>query len=253
MTPPATTGYADVNGLRMYYEVRGEGRPLVLLHGGVHTIELSFGALLEPLSTGRRTIAVELQGHGRTADTGRELSYERLAADVVALLDVLGIERADVFGYSFGGLTALQTAIGHPERVDRLVLAAVHYRADGYHPEITDPAQDSPRLPTEADFADMVAAYRRVAPDPDHFDAFMARMNESVHGDEGWPEEALRGIAAPTLLILGDTDFIRLDHAVRMHELIPDARLAVLPGTTHMEVVRRAELVVPMVDAFLAR
>jgi pimeloyl-ACP methyl ester carboxylesterase len=245
--------YASVDGVKMYYEVHGEGRPLVLLHGGLLTFDLSFGAMLPRLATGRQVIGVELQGHGHTADTDRPLTPANLAGDVVALLDQLGLGRADVFGFSLGGLVALELAIAHPDRVDRLVVASAHYRPDGYHDDIRDPALQarSTRMPTEADFAEMFEAYQRVAPEPERLPGFQAKLSQAVAEFEGWSAGQLRAIAAPTLLIVGDNDFVRLEHAVEMAGLIPDARLGVLPGTTHAEVLRRTELVPPMVESFL--
>ncbi|WP_406279833.1 alpha/beta fold hydrolase [Embleya sp. NBC_00896] len=252
-TGAATVGYAPVNGIEMYYELHGndERPPLVLLHGGALTIDLSFAAVLPSLSAHHRVIAVEFQGHGHTADTERELSLEIFSDDVVALLDHLNIERADFLGYSLGGLVALRTAVRHPERVDHLVLAATHYRHDGYHAEITAPEQTSTRLPTAADFTAMAAAYSRVAPDPTHFEATLTKLQPLAHGFPEWTEDELRSITAPTLLVIGDTDFVRVEHAARMHDLIPNAQLAILPGTTHMGVMRRADLLLPMIEAFL--
>ncbi|MFI1584296.1 alpha/beta fold hydrolase [Embleya sp. NPDC020630] len=249
-----TAGYAPVNGIEMYYEehgVEGAAPPLVLLHGGAQTIDLSFGALLPALAANRRVIGVELQGHGHTADTDREISLEVLADDVIALLDHLDIDRADLLGYSLGGLTALRAAVRAPERVNRLALLATHCRHDGYFPEISAPEQTSPRLPTEADFKAMVAAYARVAPDPTAFGATLAKLQPVAHGFTEWTDDELRAIAAPTLLVIGDTDFIRVEHAAFMHGLIPSSRLAVLPDTTHMAVPGRAELLLPILDAFL--
>jgi pimeloyl-ACP methyl ester carboxylesterase len=244
--------YAQVNGLRMYYERHGSGRPLVLLHGGVLTIDLTFGELLPELAARHQVIAVELQGHGRTADIDREMTVPAFAEDVVALLDVLGIQRADFFGFSIGGMTALEAAVRFPERVGRLVLASIPFRPDGYLEEIRDPELHarSTRLPTEADFTDMRDAYTAVAPHPEHFGEFLARCSAAA-GYAGWSEGELRGLTAPTLLLLGDTDFVRIEHAAQMHELIPDARLAVLPDCTHMQVMHRPELILPMVEAFL--
>lgn len=251
MTTPVTTGsYASVNGLQLYYEEHGSGRPLVLLHGGMLTIDLTFRELIPLLARAHRLIAVELQGHGRTADVEREPTYPNLADDVVALLDHLGLERADVLGFSLGGLVALELGMRHPGRVDRLVAAASHYRPEGYH-DLSDPA--SVRMPTEAEFAAMRADYERVAPDPSHFDAFLQRMNVVVHGHPGWSADDLRGITAPVLLVIGDTDFVRIEHAAEMHELIPHAQLAVLPATRHTEVIHRTELLAPMLTRFLAR
>jgi pimeloyl-ACP methyl ester carboxylesterase len=247
--------FASVNGLKMYYEMHGSGRPLLLLHGGLHTIGLTFGPVLPALATTRRVIAVEMQGHGRTADIDREPALEHLAGDIAALLDHLGLDRADVFGFSLGGLVALQLATARPERVDRLVLAATHYRPDGYHDEILDPDKHatSTRMPTEADFREMYDAYVSVAPDPAAFQALEGRFSAMVGALPGWPADALRKITAPVLLIVGDHDFVRLDHAIEMHDLIPDSRLTVLPGTTHAGLMRRDDLIVPMVESFLSR
>lgn len=247
-------GYAAVNGLRMYYEVHGEGRPLVLLHGGLLTIDLSFGQVWPELAADRQVIAAELQGHGRTADIDRDMNLRYLAGDVAGLLDHLGVDRADVLGFSLGGGVALQLALDHPDRVGRLILASIGYTADGFHEEISDPARHatSTRMPTAEDFAQMREAYARLAPDPGHFDAFAAKTSQAAGNLKGWTAEELGGLAAPTLLVFGDHDFIRLEHAVQMHGLIPGAQLAVLPGSTHMGVMRRADLIVPLVCGFLS-
>ncbi|MFG3275711.1 alpha/beta fold hydrolase [Streptomyces luteogriseus] len=251
-----TTGsaYAKVNGLEMYYELHGSDsgrRPLVLLHGGVLTIGLSFGAVLPALAATRRVVAPELQGHGHTADIEREMSVPDLASDVVGLLDALGIARADFLGFSLGGLTALEVGVRHPERVGRLVLAATRYRQDGYYEEVRDPQYASPRLPSREDFREMSEAYAAVAPDPGHFEAFMAKCGAAAHVPLPWTADDLRGLAAPTLLVLGDTDFLRVEHAAEMRDLIPGARLAVLPDTTHMTLMRRTDLLLPMLEEFL--
>jgi pimeloyl-ACP methyl ester carboxylesterase len=248
-----TTGYAPVNGLQLYYEVHGAGRPLVLLHGGLMTIGLSFDGLLPELGAGRQVIATELQGHGRTADTDRDITLPALAGDVAGLLAYLGVEQADVLGFSLGGGVALQLALDYPDRVGRLIAASVSYAPDGFHAEITDPAQHatSTRMPTAEDFRQMREAYDRLAPDPGHFDAFAAKASAAAAGLKGWTAAELGRIGAPTLLIFGDHDFIRLEHAVEMQALIPGAQLAVLPGATHMDVLRRADLMVPLVRDFL--
>jgi pimeloyl-ACP methyl ester carboxylesterase len=250
------SGYAPVNGLRMYYEVHGDdgpGRPLVLLHGGLLTIDLSFGAVLPALATGRRVIAAELQGHGRTADIERDIDLGFMASDVAGLLDHLGVGQADVLGFSLGAGVALQLTLDHPDRVGRLIAASASYASDGFHPEISDPAlhATSTRMPTADDFLQMREAYERMAPDPGHFEAFAAKASQAANNLKGWTAAELGGITAPTLLVFGDHDFIRLEHAVQMHELIPGSQLAVLPGTTHMGVLRRADLIVPLVAGFL--
>jgi pimeloyl-ACP methyl ester carboxylesterase len=237
----------------MYYEVHGTGKPLVLLHGGLLTADLCFGELLPRLAGSRQVIAVELQGHGHTEDIDRAVNCQNLASDVRALLDELGIERADLFGFSLGGLTALQFVLDYPERTDHVVLAAANYRTDGYHDEIVNYEQypESTRMPTAEDFQQMHDAYVQVAPDPDHFEAFAAKCSGFVHSMPGWTENDLRTITAPTLLMIGDHDFVRIEHAAEMHALIPNARLAVLPDTTHVGLIRRPELVLPMLESFL--
>jgi pimeloyl-ACP methyl ester carboxylesterase len=246
-----TTGYAKVNGLEMYHEVHGTGRPLVLLHGGLLTIDLSFGAVLPALAATRQVIAVELQGHGHTAVTEREMSLKNLADDIVALLDHLGIDKADLFGFSLGGLTSLQLAMRHPGRVGQMIVASAHYRPDGYYPEIGEGDPTSTRMPTQADFQKMREAYLRVAPHPEEFELFMGKTSGMVGAFEGWQADELRAITAPTLLVLGDHDFVRVEHAAEMHDLIPDSQLAVLPSTTHMGVMTRTDLLLPMIEAFL--
>jgi pimeloyl-ACP methyl ester carboxylesterase len=249
-----TTGYAPVNGLQMYYEVHGTGRPLVLLHGGLLNIDLSFGGLIPGLAARRQVIGTELQGHGRTADIERDIELGYLAADVAALLDHLGIDQADVLGFSLGGGVAMQLALGHPDRVGRVIVASVSYAGDGFHEEITDPARHatSTRMPTAADFQQMQESYARLAPDPGHFEAFAAKASQAAGNLKGWTPAELGGITAPMLLVFGDHDFIRLEHAVEMHGLIPGAQLAVLPGATHMGVMRRTDLMLPLVQDFLA-
>ena len=242
-----------INGIDLYHEVHGTGRPLVVLHGGVMNAETCFGAMLPHLTKAHQVIAVDLQGHGHTAGTDRPLSLSNFAADVVGLLDHLGIERADLFGFSLGSLVSTEMAVTYPTRVGRLVLASGHIRADGYHPEILAPEQTSPLLPTEADFEAMQVAYAAVAPDPDQFFPFLEKMQPVVSAFEGWSDAAIGGIEGPTLIIVGDRDFVRLEHAALMLELFPDAQLAVLPATTHMQVIRRTDALLALVEPFLDR
>ncbi len=236
--------YADVNGLHLYYEQHGDGPPLVLLHGGLLTIELSFGVAIPVLASRHQVIAVEMQGHGRTADIDRPMTFEYLAADVVGLLDQLGIERTDLFGFSLGGLTTYQLLVDHPARIRRAVVASADHRNDRggeVHPE---------RLPTEADFAAMRDAYSAVAPDPSHFEAFAEKTVAMVHGFDGWTDDQLRAIEVPVLVLIGDTDFILVPDAAEAAELMTHGQLAVLPATTHMDMTRRG-FVAAVVEAFL--
>src|SRR5262245_6341599 len=246
--------YEKIDGVPIWYEERGdrEGPPLVALHGGILTFEGSFSDVLPWLEGGRRVIGVELQGHGHTPDPGRPMSIDRFADDVAELLERLGVGQADLWGFSLGALTATAVALRHPSKVRRLVLAAVNIRPDGYHPEITAPEQNHPRLPTEQDSAAWQADYEVVAPNPDDFFPFLERMQPVVHDWPGWTADEIRSITAPTFLIVGDQDFVRLDHAAEMLDLFPDSRLAVLPRTKHTEVMQRSEQLRALVGPFLA-
>lgn len=248
------SGYADVNGLHLHYEIHGdEGSPVVLLHGGVMTIGLTYSSLLASLAERHRVIGVDFQAHGRTADIDRDLSYVNLASDVVGLLDHLGIERAHVIGHSMGGGTALELAVSHPDRLLKVVPISASVRPDGAHPDLADPSTyaTSTRMPTADDFAAMSAAYREVAPHPERFDDLPARSMTSMSGWSGWTDEQLARITTPLLVVVGDHDFTTAAHAATMQELIPGAQLAILPGTTHMQAPRRTDLLVPMLTAFL--
>jgi len=239
--------YAPTNGLQLYYETHGSGRPLVLLHGGLMTIDLNFGPLLEPLAASRQVIAVELQGHGHTADIDRPMTIEVLALDVLALLDHLGITEADLFGFSLGGLVAFAVALGAPTRVGKLIVAS----ADAHRPPGRESAPlDDDRMPTPADFQTWRDAYAAVAPDPSHFEEFAARTSTMVHEFPGWTDE-LRSLQVPTLLIFGDRDFSPLPDVVEMFDILPNAQLAVLPGTTHVGVTRRPGELAALITAFL--
>jgi pimeloyl-ACP methyl ester carboxylesterase len=243
-----------VNGQELYYEAHGAGAPLVLLHGGLHTIDLSFGAVLPALAERYRVIAAELQGHGHTPDTDRELTLPTLAGDVAGLLDALGIERAHLFGFSLGGIVATQVAISYPERVGRLVLASAHFRWAGYHSEIRNVEEQdgSRRMPTPADFQAMQDAYVKVAPDPEAFATVAGKLQPVVPSVDRWSDEELHGITTPTLLLMGDNDFMTVEHAAWQHDMLPNGQLAVLPNTTHVGLLTRPDIVLPIVSSFLA-
>lgn len=254
------SGYAPVNGLELYYEIHGDGEPLVLLHGAYGAIGL-WGPILETLAAGRQVIAVELQGHGHTADIDRPFGYEQFADDVAAVMDHLAITQADVVGYSMGGTTALQVAIRHPELVRKLVVVAANYRKDGFYPEVLAglgglPPEIFAGSPEEA-------IYLRTAPNPADFPVLVEKHNALDAMEFAFPDEDMRAIAAPTQLLIGDSDIVRLEHAVEIFRLVgggvpgdfvglPDSQLAILPGTTHLTIVsERADLLVAMIQAFL--
>jgi pimeloyl-ACP methyl ester carboxylesterase len=252
-TMPAQGSYAEVDGLSIYYEVHGDGPPLVLLHGGLLTIEASFGDVLPALAERHEVVAIELQGHGRTADSDRPLSLERLADDVAHVLAAIGVDRADVVGFSLGGLVTVELARRHPERVGRLVLASIPTRPDGFHDDVRSPdaRPGVGRMPTEGDFRAWEQAYRAVAPDPDHFPAFQAKLGAFVGGLPGWSDSELRELTGPTLVLIGDSDFVRVEHAAHVQEVLPDARLAVVPGATHVSLLHETDLVLPILHRFL--
>src|SRR3954452_18577438 len=246
--------YEEIDGVPIWYEEHGNlaGPPLLALHGGILTFQRSFADVLPWLTEGWRVIGVELQGHGHTPDTGRPMSIERFADDIAELIDrVAGGGPVDVWGFSLGALTATSLALRHPTKVRRLVLAASNIRPDGYHPEITAPEQDDPRLPTEQEFATWQADYDAVAPNAADFFPFLERMQPVVPEFAGWTADEIRMITASTFLVVGDRDFVRLDHAAEMLDLFPDSRLSVLPVTGHTEVMQHSEELRSLVGPFL--
>jgi pimeloyl-ACP methyl ester carboxylesterase len=245
MTKPT---YAPVNGLQLYYEVHGSGRPLVLLHGGLLTIDLNFGAMIPALARSHEVIAVEMQGHGHTADIDREMTLENFADDIATLLGRLGVDEADFFGYSLGGCVSLALLTHHPDLVGKLVLASTPTRREDF---AFDGQLDPDRMPTAADGQEWAEAYRRVAPYPDRFDALIARLGAVVGAIEGWSADELRAIRVPTLILIGDRDFISIERAAQMLKLISNAQLAVLPGATHVGITRRPDQVLRMIAPFL--
>jgi pimeloyl-ACP methyl ester carboxylesterase len=251
---PTSTGYADVNGLHLYYEQYGTtGTALVLLHGGLLTIDLNFAELIPRLAARHRVIAVELQGHGRTADIDRVISPANSAGDVVALLDHLGIERAHVLGHSMGGAVAMELAVSHPDRVLSVVPISITVRPEGMHPDFNDPEAmaTSTRMPTADDMAAMKEAYTRLSPHPEHFDEFLGTLSSSDEDLKGWSDEQLASVTTPVLFVIGDHDFTTVEHAGLMLEKTSGAQLLVLPGTTHMRATHRVDVLDPVLKTFL--
>lgn len=259
-TPHTGRGaYAQVNGLRLYYELHGpeRGVPLVLLHGGGSTIDVTFGRVLPFLSRNRRVIALEEQGHGRTSDREGPVRFESSADDVAALLAQLDVGAADVFGFSNGASVALQLALRHPAQVRRLVFASSFTRRDGAQPGFWS-------FMEQADFSSMPQplkdAFLAVNPDPQQLRTMAAKDRERMVSFVDVPDERIRSVRAPTLVVAGDRDIVRLEHAVELSRLIPDARLLVLPGghgdylgelvMTRGE-TRLPELTAGLVEAFL--
>ncbi len=252
--------YVSVNGLEMYYEIHGNGQPLVLLHGAFSAIGTSFGNVLPELAESRQVIALEMQAHGRTADIDRPLSMEQMADDTVSALQQLEIDNADFFGFSMGAGIALQVAIRHPEVVRKLVLASVTYNESGVHPGLMEGlAQMKPEMMHGSPWHE---EYMQIAPHPEDFATLFAKKTQMDREIQDLPAEAIEAIDAPTLLIIGDSDIVRPEHAVEMFRLLgggvmgdlaglPNSQLAILPGTTHATLVERGEWLGSMVTKFL--
>jgi len=255
---PAAGQYAKVNGITMYYEIHGSGRPLVLIHGGGSTIQTSFGRLMPFLAKTSRVIAVELQAHGHTSDRNAPESFQQDADDVAELLRQLRVPRADILGFSNGGSTALQFAIRHADQVNKLVAISAIYRRDGMQPWFWE-------FMAHGSFADMPQLYKDafLRINPEH--AALVNMHDKdrarMMGFTDWSASDIEGITAPALIVVSDKDVVRPEHAIEMARLMPNARLAVFPGG-HGEFFGEAmapnpesrvpELFAAMVDEFLA-
>lgn len=254
------TGYAPVNGLKMYYEIHGSGEPVVLLHGAFMTITSNWSGWIEELSKTRRVIAVEMQGHGRTADIKRDISPENLADDVAALLDYLKIPKADILGYSLGGGAAMQCAIRHPEKVRRVVIISYAFRRDGWVKEVNDAF---PNLTPEAFKGSPIETeYKKLSPTPDKFADFVNHVKALASSPYDFGADKLKATKAPMFFIDGDADGVRIDHISEMFSLKgggmsgdlqprSESRLAILPNTTHVTLMARMSTIVPMVNDFL--
>lgn len=245
-------GYADCNGVHLYYERHGHGDPVVLLHGGLMTIPLSWNDLIPLLARDHEVIAVEMQGHGRTADIDRAFTPANNAADVVALLDELDLERVSVIGHSTGAATALELAVHHGDRVNKCVALSGSVKADAMVPEMADmeALAASGRMPTSDEMAAMKSDYERLSPTPENFDDFQMKIATADDG-AGWSDEELADVTCPVLVVLGDLDFVQLGHLTEIQRLIPFSTVAVLPGTTHTQVPTRVNYLEPMLAEFL--
>jgi len=249
---PGPGRYAPVNGLRMYYEIHGVGNgrqpPLVLLHGGGSTIGTSFGRVLPAFAKARQVIAFEQQGHGHTADVDRPFSFEQSAEDTAALLKYLHVDRADFFGYSNGGNIALLMGIRHPEMVRKLIVESAMFKRDGLVPGFWDSMRQATLQSMPGELRE---AYLKEAPHPEALPAFHDKCRDRMLEFKDWRPEDIQSIGAPTLVMIGDADIIRPEHAVEMFRLLPHGQLAVLPGTDHMTIVKRADWQVSMIESFL--
>jgi pimeloyl-ACP methyl ester carboxylesterase len=228
--PAPHAHYANVNGLRMYYQDQGAGKVLLLIHGGGSTVETSFGAVLPELARTHRVIAVEEQGHGHTEDLPRPLSFEQMADDTAALLDQLHVRDADVLGFSNGGMTALQLAVRHPSLVHRLIVCSGFYAHAGLIPALRsgfEQPPDASQMPKP-----LRDAYLAASPHPD-LPAFVTKTVAMMRSFPDIPEDKLRAVEAPTLVMLGDQDVILPEHAERLAKLVKQGQLAIFPGAQH--------------------
>jgi len=255
---PATTGYADVNGLKLYYEVYGEGKPLVLLHGSYMTIPLNWSKII-PYFEDRKIIVAEMQGHGRTRDITREISYEGMADDVSGLMKHLKIESADILGYSMGGGVAFQLAVRHPEQVRRLVVLSGAYKHDGWWPDV-----EAMYSTINADMfkgSPIEKQYDSLGNDPKHFPEFVKKVIKIDLEPYDWSKE-VKNIKAPMFIAIGDADGIQYEHALELYKALgggkmgdihglPKSRLAIIPGTTHIGMMQRMDWLAPMIKDFL--
>ena len=250
-------GYSEVNGIKMYYEIYGQGKPLILIHGGGSTIQTTFGRVIPMLAKHRRLIAVELQAHGRTGDREKDLSFEQDADDVATLLKNLNIDKADFFGFSNGGTTTVQIAIRHPEIVDKIILGSALCKRNGVPAQFWD-------FMKQAQLANMPEqlkeAYIKVAPNPNGLQIMQDKDVRRMVNFKDIPDEQIESIKAPTLIITGDRDIIKPEHALEMHRQIANSELAIIPGvhgeyieeiTTLKSDSKEAGFVIPMIESFL--
>jgi pimeloyl-ACP methyl ester carboxylesterase len=249
----------EVNGMQMYYEVSGEGDPLIVLHGAYMNIQ-TMGAIVGKLAESRKVYAIEFQGHGRTTDIDRPITYPNLADDVAAFMDKVGLQKADVFGYSMGAAAGLQLAIRHPEKVDQLIAASVAYDAEGWQPEFR---AFIPQMNVEM-FVNMpfAAEYRKLAANPDGFPELVRKLIALEHEPMAW-EADVRQLKTPVLIIAGDADVATLEHSVALFRLLgggamgdmgkplASSRLAILPATSHTAVIDQTDLLMGFISPFL--
>ncbi len=250
-------GYSEVNGIKMYYEIHGQGKPLVLIHGGGSTIETTFGRVIPILAQKYKVIAMDLQAHGRTGDRDAPESFEQDADDVAALLKNLNISKAAFFGFSNGGTTTVQIAIRHPAIVDKIVLGSALCKRNGVPEQFWD-------FMKHATLANMPGqlkeAYLKVSPNPKGLQTMQDKDAARMVNFKDIPDEQIKSINAPALIIIGDQDVIKPEHAIEMHRQIANSELAVIPGvhgeyieeiTTLKSNANEARFVIPMIENFL--
>ncbi|ASK28700.1 alpha/beta hydrolase [Chryseobacterium sp. T16E-39] len=257
---PSSSGYVPVNGIKMYYEVYGEGKPIILLHGAFMTIDMNWGQLIPELSKNRKVIAVELQGHGHTEFSERKLSQATLASDVVGLMDYLKIESADVAGYSFGGAIAYQFAIQNPKRLNSLVIISATYKSSGWIPEVGNAFKKmKPEMFTGSP---LQTAYDAVAPDKTKWTKFLQQMMATAGEPFDLGDANIAKISAPVLIIAGDNDGLDKIELMKTYKLLgggvsadmgamPKSQLAIVPGQGHVSLMMQTSTILNYLNNFL--
>jgi pimeloyl-ACP methyl ester carboxylesterase len=256
----AETGYVSTNGLEMYYQMYGSGEPLLFLHGGLTTIEFHL-PFLESLAQARQVIAIEQQGHGRTLDIDRPITYDNMVEDTAGFIAAKGLGPIDVIGYSMGGTTGLGLASAHPDTVRKLVTISSPFNTDeGFRPENLEGSRS---VTAEAlAGSPLEAAQLAVSPDPSQWPGVVDKVAEMNRNWPGWAPADIQAIAAPTLNIVGDADGIRIDHTLEMLRLrggdvngdfagVPASQMAVIPGATHFSIITRVELLILLIVPYL--
>ncbi len=260
---PVSSGYADVNGIKLYHEIYGEGEPLVLIHGGLTTIGEMQG-WVQPLAKTRRVIAVEMQGHGRTADTHRPMNFPTLGDDIAVLLDHLEIPKADLVGHSFGGASALRAAIQQPEKVRRLVVISSPYARSGWYPEAQRGMSHVSAAMAETMMQTPAGKLSKQWPEPQRFPQFLDKMGKMLSEDYDWSADIAK-LPMPVLLVFADNDSVSQKHIAEFFALLggglrepgwvntqlSKSRLAVVSGYSHYNFITSAE-VPQIVGKFLA-
>jgi pimeloyl-ACP methyl ester carboxylesterase len=257
---PADSGYVPINGIKVYYEVYGEGRPIVLLHGAFMTIEMNWGQLIPELSKTKKVIAIELQGHGHTPFSDRKLDFATLASDVEGVMNHLKVDSADVAGYSMGGEVAYRFAIQSPKRVTKLVIISSTYKSSGWQPEVTSAFKSmKPEFFTNTP---MKAAYDAVAPDKTKWTRFLEQMIAFAGVPFNMGDTNIAKITSPVLLISGDNDGLDKIELIKTYQLLggavcadfgamPKSQLAIVPSQGHVSLMRQTKTILGYLDAFL--
>lgn len=257
---PVSSGYAPANGIQVYYEVYGDGAPIVLLHGAYYTIEMNWGQLIPELAKTRKVIALELQGHGHTPYSDRKLSREILASDVEKVMDHLKIDRADIAGYSFGGQIAYQFAIQSPERLRKLVIISSVHKSEGWVPEVTGIFKNM--KPGHFANSPLQAAYDAVAPDKTKWTSFVEQMLALAREPFNMGDDNIAKITAPVFILSGDNDGMDKMELAKTYKLLgggvsadlqpmPKSRLAIVPNQSHVSLMNETGIILEYLDSFL--